>query len=106
MIEQWKYWKAFASLYRSIFFSQSAMNPGRVVLYTRQGCCLCDEAQSLLARYGIVPERVDIDGDSALREKFTNCVPVLEIDGKVRFRGKVNEVLLRRILHSNDAATE
>lgn len=76
-----------------------------VVLYTRQGCCLCDDAHALLLRFGITPRMVDIDHDPALREKFTTCVPVVEIDGKVRFRGRVNEVLLRRLLHPEDAAT-
>lgn len=81
------------------------MLPTQVVLYTRQGCCLCDDAHILLQRFGISPKLVDIDQDPALREKFTTCVPVVEIDGKVRFRGRVNEVLLRRLLHPEDAAT-
>lgn len=74
--------------------------PREVVLYTRAGCCLCDDARALLARHGIEPRVVDIDADPALREKFTTCVPVVEIEGKVRFRGRVNEVLLRRILRA------
>lgn len=75
-----------------------SMEPSRIVLYTREGCCLCDEAVALLARYWIRPQLIDIDLNSELREKFTNCVPVLEIDGKVRFRGRINEVLLKRLL--------
>lgn len=80
------------------------MNVGAVVLYTRQGCCLCDDAQELLERYGVAPQLVDIDADPALRDKFNTCVPVVEIEGKVRFRGRVNEVLLRRLLSHQDAA--
>ena len=30
--------------------------------------------------------------------KYTTCVPVVVIDGHERFRGRVNEVLLRRLL--------
>jgi glutaredoxin len=74
------------------------MKPPQVVLYTRQGCCLCDRAAALLARHGLQPELVDIDANSELREQFTNCVPVVQIDGKIRFRGRVNEVLLKRLL--------
>ncbi len=48
-----------------------------VTLYTRHGCCLCDEAQQLLGRYGIQPRLVDIDADEQLRQQFTNCVPVV-----------------------------
>jgi glutaredoxin len=74
------------------------MKPPQVVLYTRQGCCLCDEAAALLARHGLQPQQVDIDANTELREQFTNCVPVVQIDGKIRFRGRVNEVLLKRLL--------
>ena len=69
-----------------------------VVLYTRRGCHLCDDALALLRRYGLAPVLVDIDLDHELRERFTECVPVVAIDGQVRFRGRVNEVLLRRLL--------
>jgi glutaredoxin len=72
--------------------------PHSVTLYTHAGCHLCDDARSLLVRYGLAPRLVDIDTDPQLRERFSHCVPVVEIDGKERFRGRVNEVLLRRIL--------
>ena len=66
-------------------------------LYTREQCPLCDEAYNILASHGFLPEVIDIDRDPILQAKYTNCVPVVEIDGKVRFRGRINEVLLRRI---------
>ena len=69
-----------------------------VTLYTRTGCHLCDEALMILRRNGLTPQCVDIDGRPELRERFNACVPVVEINGKVRFRGRVNELLLRRIL--------
>jgi glutaredoxin len=69
-----------------------------VVLYTRAGCHLCDEAEQTLIAHGLRPSKVDIDDDPALRERFNTCVPVVEIDGKIRFRGRVNEVLLRRLI--------
>lgn len=69
-----------------------------VVLYTRVGCHLCDDAQGLLEMHGLTPRLVDIDADGALRERYNDCVPVVEIDGKVRFRGRVDPVLLRRLL--------
>jgi glutaredoxin len=70
-----------------------------VVLYTRQGCHLCDEARDVLAQHGLTPQCVDIDANELLREKFDTCVPVVEIDGRVRFRGRVDPILLRRILY-------
>ena len=70
----------------------------QVIVYTRTGCHLCEEAEQLLTRYGLAPRLVDIDAEAGLRERYTHCVPVIVIDGKERFRGRVNEVLLRRIL--------
>jgi glutaredoxin len=71
-----------------------------VMLYTRAGCHLCDDAQALLEAHGLSPQLVDVDADEVLRERFNECVPVVEIDGKIRFRGRVDPVLLRRLLRS------
>jgi glutaredoxin len=69
-----------------------------VILYTRTGCHLCDDALAMLMNHGLDPTIVDIDPDPELRDRFNACVPVVEIDGKVRFRGKVDPLLLRRLL--------
>jgi glutaredoxin len=70
----------------------------RIVLYSRQGCHLCDEAAVLLARHGLTFDTIDVDGDPELRSRYDACVPVVVIDGKERFRGRVDERLLRRLL--------
>lgn len=70
----------------------------QTIVYTRPGCHLCDEAIGLLRAFGLAPELVDIDSEPALRGKYTDCVPVVVIDGKPRFRGRVNPVLLARLL--------
>lgn len=69
-----------------------------VVLYTRSGCHLCEEAREALTREGLRPRLVDIDQDAELRRRYDRCVPVVEIDGQERFRGQVDERLLRRLL--------
>jgi glutaredoxin len=72
-----------------------------VVVYTREGCHLCDNAIDLLQRYcRYLPEtiEIDIDEDPELQDRFNECVPVVEFDGKIRFRGNVNEQLLRRLI--------
>ena len=69
-----------------------------VTLYTRRGCHLCDDALAVLLRHGLHPQLVDIDADSVLRERYNECVPVVEINGRERFRGRINEVLLIRLL--------
>jgi hypothetical protein len=86
--------------------STDRLRPGgqrftRLVLYTRAGCHLCDEARVVLERYGaFLPpiEPVDIDADPGLIARFSTCVPVVEMDEKVRFRGRINELLLRRLI--------
>ncbi|MSS45011.1 glutaredoxin family protein [Cutibacterium sp. WCA-380-WT-3A] len=61
---------------------------GRVVIITRQGCHLCDEAVSLVARMrrerrDLVPEPtiVDVDATEALRSRWGDHVPVTFVDG-------------------------
>ena len=61
-------------------------------------CYSCDEALDQLERYGLQVEVVDIDADPVLREQYTECVPVVRIDGVDRFRGRINDVLLQRLL--------
>jgi len=68
------------------------------VLYTRKQCHLCEVALRQLADHGLSPEIVDIDQYPELVERFNECVPVVVIDGRERFRGRVNETLLKREL--------
>jgi glutaredoxin len=75
-----------------------------VVMYTRAGCHLCEEAWELLTReqerFGFRLREVDVDTDTRLAELYGQEVPVVAVDGEVRFRGAVNAVLLRRLLRS------
>ena len=78
-----------------------------VVLYTRQGCHLCETAHAQLRsarqRWGFRLTITDIDTRSDLSERYCNCVPVVAVDGRVRFRGRINEVLLTRLLRGLSA---
>jgi glutaredoxin len=69
-----------------------------IVLYTRQGCHLCEIAAKVLAKYRLEFEAVDVDTDPELRQRYNECVPVVSINGRDRFRGRIDELLLRRIL--------
>ncbi len=72
-----------------------------VVLYTRDGCPLCDDAAELLGTYRrwLPPvTEVDIDLDPELIARLGEEIPVVQMDGKTRFKGRVNETLLRRLI--------
>jgi hypothetical protein len=74
----------------------------RIVLYTRAGCHLCEAAWRELLRLQRVHhfslESADIDKDPSLVALYGNLVPVVAVNGKVRFWGQVNRVLLERLL--------
>ncbi len=71
-------------------------------MYTRRGCHLCETAWARLEearqRYGFVLRAQDVDADPHLAAAHGDCVPVVTVNGKVRFRGVVNPVLLERLL--------
>jgi glutaredoxin len=66
-----------------------------VTLYTRMGCHLCERAADVLerarGRTGFALEVVDIDDDDALRARYNEQVPVIAVDGRELFWGRVDE---------------
>jgi glutaredoxin len=82
----------------------------QVVLYSREGCHLCHTAEALLEEmrltYSFQLSLVDIDKDAELAGLYNECVPVISVNGRVRFRGIVNRVLLERLLQTESRASE
>jgi hypothetical protein len=73
-----------------------------VVLFGREGCCLCDEAREVLLRvrdqHPFVLREHDIEGDDALLRAYLERIPVVTIDGVEAFEFFVDESeLLRRL---------
>lgn len=68
------------------------------IIYSRAGCHLCDDAKSLLEGQGLAVRTIDIDQDPQLVERYGLCIPVVFIDGQERFRGRVDPLLLKRLL--------
>jgi len=66
----------------------------RVTLYTRAGCCLCDDAKSLLLearrRADFDYEEFDIDRDPELRRLYNDEVPVIAINSLKAFKYRVD----------------
>ena len=61
-----------------------------LVLYSRSGCCLCDEMKAIVHQVGqstpFILEEIDIDSSADLQEKYGEEVPVLFIDGRKAFK--------------------
>jgi hypothetical protein len=78
--------------------------PIQVCLYTRAECHLCDRAKEQLGQalkgYDHLFEEVDIDSDADLVSRYGDRVPVVAINGKIRFWGNINDILLRRLLRA------
>jgi len=77
-----------------------------VVLYTRQGCHLCESAgrqlRTAARRHPLSVQVVDVDAEPGLAARYGQLVPVVMVDGKVRFRGGINPILLDRLLHAEE----
>ena len=73
-----------------------------VVLYGRDGCCLCDDARELLvrvrARHEFVLLERDIDTDDELFKAYLERIPVITIDGEEAFELLIDEAELQRRL--------
>lgn len=75
-----------------------------VTVFSRKGCTCCEHAmvdlQEFARMYALEIQTVDVDTDPELTAQYGLEVPVIAIDGKVRFRGKVNRILMQRLLAS------
>jgi len=65
-----------------------------VTLYTRRGCCLCDDVkrtiQAARGRAAFDYEERDIDSDPELRRLYNDEIPVVAIDGRKAFKYKMD----------------
>jgi glutaredoxin len=68
-----------------------------VVLVTRQGCHLCDQALIALRSLGFDPELRDVDADDELHRLYDFRVPVVLVDDRVVAEGKIDRDRLGRI---------
>ena len=63
-----------------------AQSDARVVVLTREGCHLCDEAiaiiETVCAEHDVRWQAVDVDSDPELKAAYTDHVPVTFVDGQ------------------------
>jgi glutaredoxin len=66
----------------------------QVTLYTRAGCCLCDDAKQVISSASQSVDfdyaEIDIDGDPDLVRLYSHEVPVITINRRKVFKYKVN----------------
>lgn len=76
--------------------------PLPLVLYTRANCPLCDVMKAQVARAAtgtpIALKEVDIETDPELVRRYGRSIPVLEIAGRVAFKGRLTPAELERKL--------
>ena len=65
-----------------------------VIIYTRPGCHLCDEAKASIRSAGIddqfTLEEINIESDDELLRKYKYDIPVIAIDGAETFIHRVD----------------
>jgi redox-sensing transcriptional repressor len=70
-----------------------------VVLYGREGCCLCDDARAVLERvrseHPFELVECDIEQDERLLRAYLERIPVVTLDGEELFDLAVDEAVLR-----------
>ena len=75
--------------------------PEPLILYTRAGCHLCDQAITMLDRAGIHWRPVDIEGQPGLAARYGLSVPVLrQPDSGRELNYPFDETALRRFMIS------
>lgn len=74
----------------------------RLVLLSRTGCHLCDDARAVLAAVaddlGVGWDERDVDADACLADEYGDRVPVLLLDGAEHSYWRVDEGRLRAAL--------
>ena len=78
------------------------MPSSRVVLYSRPGCHLCDEARRVVVaecdRAQAAWREVDVDTDPQLQARYGEYVPVVEVDGTVQGFWQIDPARVRSAL--------
>jgi glutaredoxin len=73
-----------------------------VIVYSRPGCHLCDEAKLAIQTAGLderfTLEEVNIESDPDLLTKYRYDIPIVTIDGDEAFRHRVNPDKFRELV--------
>ena len=79
-----------------------------VIIYSRPGCHLCDEAKAAIMSAGcgdqFVLEEINIESDEGLLGKYRYDIPVIAIDGVETFIHRVSPREFRETIFSHKKA--
>ena len=74
----------------------------KVVIYSKPGCHLCDEAKAAIKATGcegqFTLEEVNIETDPELLRRYRNDIPVVTLDGIETFRHRLSSEEFRDAL--------
>jgi glutaredoxin len=80
------------------------LSKAHVIVYSRPGCHLCDDAKEAIHRSGcegsFTFEEINIETSRDLLLKYQFDIPVVTIDGAEAFRHRVNPNEFRNRIHS------
>lgn len=69
-----------------------------LVLVTRQGCHLCEDALGHLRALGLEPDLADVDADDELFRLYDFRVPLVLLDGRPLVEGHITREALEAAL--------
>ncbi len=74
----------------------------KLTLYSKKDCHLCDiakkELNDLQKDLTFSITEVDIEKEREVHEKYKHLIPVIEIDGKIIFTGRIDRNMLKNTL--------
>lgn len=74
----------------------------KLTLYSKKECHLCDTAKKelndLRKELSFSITEVDIEKDLNVNEKYRHLIPVIEMDGKIIFTGRIDRKKLKNAL--------
>jgi hypothetical protein len=77
----------------------------RFLVFTRDGCTLCDEFIAALAQVLGEFEIRDVDADATTRRRYGLKVPVLTCDGSVVCHGHLDTAAVARLIATETAGS-
>jgi glutaredoxin len=78
------------------------LSKAHVIVYSRPGCHLCDEAKDAIRSAGCdgayTLEEINIESDQELSSKYRFDIPVVTINGEEAFRHRVDSTKFRKLV--------